>query len=210
MARSLRWASTCCVALCMAFATPPGVAATAATAAPATASPVAETSAEKRSVESPAATSKWRCEAFDNPSTTGKRCVRFTRIKRSFQAVFRSGVSNPDPGPAHLSCTSTVAETMSYSFSASINGEAGFVFGKVSATVTGGVSKSVTTGKSVSVSKKVPSGKKLACDYGVYNYRARGILRTTTCNAGSGCNVTRAPFRVRAPQRTWWKLHIVR
>jgi len=152
---------------------------------------------------------RWQCKVFETPSTTGERCVRFTDIDRHWTQVYGSGVDNGSRRGAMLHCKSSQSETMTYSVSSEISAEAGFVFGKLSAKVTAGVQRQVTAGYETSVDVWVPAGQKLACDWGIYSYKARGILRTTMCNA-SGCHVSRERFRAHAPQRNFWRLRVVR
>jgi len=165
--------------------------------------------AERDSQSSAQRSAKWKCKSFETRSTVGKRCVRFTDVDRDWTLVYGAGVNNRTRKTVPLHCKSNTSETMNYSFSTEVSGEAGFVFGKLSATVSAGIQKTVTAGYETSVDVDVAPGQRLACDWGIYSYKARGIYRVTMCNA-SGCRVSKEPFRVRAPERNFWKLHVIR
>ncbi len=147
------------------------------------------------------------CRAKDTGSGTVKTCVTTKVSSRKFLLVFGSGVKNPKNIASDLHCTSNQSKEMDYSVSSTVSGEAGFIFGKVSASVTGGVSKKTNAGYSVSSDVRVPRGKTLFCDWGIYYYTFSGTITKTYCNT-HGCEKTVTPFRGKSPARTIWRLSV--
>ena len=148
------------------------------------------------------------CRTTSSGGTTKTVCVHITKIyARNFQAVYSDGLINHTNRTASLSCTATTSKTTQFSVSATVKYEAGFIFGKVSAEVTGGVQHSVTSGYSTSAEVSVPAHKTLFCDRGIYTYRFAGQVSRATC-VNVNCTSSVTNFSGLAPQRAVWRLSI--
>jgi hypothetical protein len=126
---------------------------------------------------------------------------------RKFQSVWSDGTINHTNRTANMTCTATTSKTTEFSVSATVKYEAGFIFGKVSAEVTGGVKHSVTSGYSTSAAVPVPPHKTFLCDRGIYTYRFSGQRSQATC-VNVNCTSKIVNFAGQAPQRTVWLLSI--
>ncbi len=148
------------------------------------------------------------CKVRNTAQGSIKTCVTYKVSSRKFYRVFGSGVKNTKDHASVLHCTSTQKKTMNYSVSSTVSAEGGFIFGKVSGSVTGGLSKSVEAGYSVSVDVKVPKGQTLFCDWGIYYYTFSGTVTKKYCT--SWCSTTKTPFKGKSPSRSIWKLSVGR
>jgi hypothetical protein len=147
------------------------------------------------------------CHTTKHNGTTKKTCVTVRIYARKFQAVWSDGVINHTGRTANMTCTATTSKTTEFSVSATVKYEAGFIFGKVSAEVTGGVKHSVTSGYSTSAAVPVPANKTFLCDRGIYTYRFSGQLSQATC-VNVNCTSKIVNFAGLAPQRTVWLLTV--
>jgi hypothetical protein len=148
------------------------------------------------------------CKTSTKHGTTTTTCIHITKIYgRTFTPYYRDGIYNDKKSSATLTCTATTSKTMKYSVSASVKAEAGAIFAHVSAEVSGGLERSVTTSYGSSVSTKVPGHKTMFCDYGIYNYKFKGTVTKVVC-VNVNCSTASHKFSGRAPQRNHWHVYI--
>ena len=147
---------------------------------------------------------------------TATTCYSNPRITGSgFVVGYTDSVYNGLKSAASGSCVAERAKTVTRSLSASVGVEASaWIFAKASASVSGGLSNSMSTGYKTSVSFRVPAKKPVTCTRGVvtkslttartvtskrYLYDSRNRVRVFT---SSSSNVVRGT----APNTAQWRL----
>jgi len=122
---------------------------------------------------------------------------------------YRDSVRNRSSSNISATCTATTSTTVTYSLSVTVGVEAkAWIFAKISASVTGGVAKSMSTGYSTSATFTVKPGKVMKCDRGVVTQRASAVRTTTTTYKNSRpTTVNRTNFTVAAPSRGMWDIY---
>ncbi|ROR93905.1 hypothetical protein EDD28_3334 [Salana multivorans] len=93
---------------------------------------------------------------------------------------YRDSFENTGVNKMTASCTATTSSTVTYSLSLTLGVEAkAWIFAKISASVTGGISWSKATGYSTSTTFDVPRGRTVVCERGVVTQRFAGNRITT-------------------------------
>lgn len=122
---------------------------------------------------------------------------------------YKDSVENGGVGNMRGTCTASTSKTVTYSLSLSIGAEAkAWIFAKVSATVTGGLSTSLSTGYVTSASFDVPRGKTVICERGLVTQNFKGVRKTTIVYKNSRPNVNQsANWTGNAPAMARWKIY---
>lgn len=174
---------------------------------------LAPTAAHARQATDPGATSpraealgKWRCRPFDGGSVVGKTCARLKVLNERFNVDYQRSFFNKfKKQTVPFQCSTS--KTKTYSFGASVTGEAeaGAIFAKVKVSATASVSTSYTTQDSASATFKVKPRRWAHCERGTYIYDFAGVVKRIRCNAG-GCRNTREHFKGHAPSRDLFRV----
>lgn len=147
---------------------------------------------------------------------TVETCFAAPRVTgESWVVGYRGHVENVNSAkPIPGTCSANVSKIVTYSLSATVAAEAkAWVFAKVSASVSGGVSNSMVTGYNFSTSFEVPARKTGYCERGVKTKRFETLRTVTTRFYAAGTllpsrtTVSRANVTGSAPFSVGWKVY---
>jgi hypothetical protein len=132
----------------------------------------------------------------------GNHCWKITKTTSKFYVGYSDGLYNDTAGKAPLSCETDSQVSKKYTFSASVSGDANFIFGSISASVKGGLEKSASSGMKVKVGPvSVPAWTSERCQRGILDYTF-----TIKYCVGSSHAMSCANHNVSAPQGPSWRL----
>lgn len=158
--------------------------------------------------------------AANQSCTTTKSTVRLVKTcygapQRSSQGWvvgYRDSVRNDLSSSITGACTASTSTTVTYTLSVSASAEASaWIFAKASASVSGGLARSTTSGYSTSATFKVPARSTVSCQRGVVTQNFRSLRSTKVQYLNSKGKVIRvttssAPVTGKAPATAQWRI----